>query len=361
MVKNSNLNKAKKAKNDEFYTRLPDIERELFQYKHHFEGKKIFLNCDNPEYSMFWMYFKLNFNFFGLRKLVATHYEVSSPSYKLEIFKTPENDKKRNDFDTVKTPLKQNGDFRSPEAIEILKDCDVVVTNPPFSLFREYIAQLMEHDKKFVIVGNPSAITYKEVFKYIKAGRVWLGVKSMGVDMLFSVSAEFASELQETKKEGSGYKIVDGVVLGRAQAIWFTNLAHGRRNEELFLYKSYKGNEVDYPKYDNYDAINVDKVKHIPKDYFGAMGVPITFLGKFNPKQFEVNALGIIGSISFSSNKKMEILDKYGESTGRFTFNAKGTLYRPYNPKKDKVPSFKDYATSELYSSIYARIIIKRK
>ena len=309
MAKNKNMHKAKKAKNDEFYTRLPDIERELFQYRKHFKGKKVFLNCDDPESSMFWMYFKLNFNFFGLEKLVATHYEVSSPSYKLEIFKTPANDKKRIDFDTIKTPLKQNGDFRSPEAIEILEDCDVVVTNPPFSLFREYIAQLMEYGKEFLIIGNKNAITYKDVFKYIKDGNVWLGIHNPG---------EFINV------DGNETTNLSGLTR------WFTNLEHGRRNEELFLYKSYEGNELDYPKYDDYDAIEVSKVKHIPKDYFGVVGVPITFLGKWNPKQFEV--LGMSASAGYC--KSIVGIALVSGKDARPLINKKNTYARIFIKRK---------------------------
>lgn len=258
-MKNKNLHKAKKEKNDEFYTMLTDIEKELKHYKNHFKNKIIFCNCDDPTESNFWKYFSLNFNFLGLKKLISTHYEKEIPSYKLEF----------DGIDLVKTPLKQNGDFRSPECIEILKECDIVVTNPPFSLFREYVAQLIEYKKKFIIIGSLNAITYKETFKLIKDNKIWLGNSS---------PKEFLQPDGEIKKFGNIY--------------WFTNLEHKKRNEELILYKEY--NSKDYPNYDNYDVINVDKVKYIPKDYFGVMGVPITFLDKYNPKQFEI--LGISNS-----------------------------------------------------------------
>ena len=265
-MKNKNMHKAKRNKKDEFYTQMTDIQRELFQYRHHFKGKKIFLNCDDPEYSHFWLYFTLNFDFFGLKKLTATHYEVDKPSYKLEMVKYQE---------TTRTTLEGNGDFRSPEAVAILEDSDIVITNPPFSLFREHIGQLMEYKKKFVVIGNQNAITYKEVFRHIKDKKMWLGTKS-NIVMEFRVP--------------ESYESINGVV--KVPAInWFTNLDHKRRNEELILYKKYYGNEKDYPRYDNYDAINVDKVADIPCDYEGVMGVPITFLGKHNPKQFEVLGL----------------------------------------------------------------------
>lgn len=196
--------------------------------------------------------------------------------------------------------LKGDGDFRSPESIELLKQADIVVTNPPFSLFREYVAQLIDYEKQFVIIGNKNAITYKEIFKLIKDNKLWIGNTPMGVDMLFDVPKEFAQKLISNKKEGSSYRLINGVVKGRAQAVWFTNLDHDKRHEDLILYKTY--NEAEYPKYDNYDAINVDKTSDIPIDYQGAMGVPITFLDKYNPEQFEI--LGIAGGSTRASAPK---------------------------------------------------------
>ena len=183
--------------------------------------------------------------------------------------------------------LKENGDFRNRECIELLKQADIVVTNPPFSLFREYIAQLVKHDKKFLVIGNMNAITYKEIFPLIKSGRLWLGHGPAGKDMLFDVPEDYARELVSNKKEGSAYRLVEGVIKGRlGNAGWFTNLDHKKRNEELVLFKRYSPKE--YLKYDNYDAINVNKTDHIPRDYAGEMGVPITFLDKYNPEQFEI-------------------------------------------------------------------------
>jgi hypothetical protein len=331
-----NLNSAKKAKNDEFYTQLGDIENELKHYKNHLKGKVVFCNCDDPEWSNFWQYFYLNFDFLGLKALISTHFEKDKPSYKLECRGAKDKEGK---LITEITQLSQNGDFRSPEAIEVLKESDVVVTNPPFSLFREYVAQLVEYDKKFLILGNMNSVTYKEIFPLIKNNNLWLGISPRGMD----------------------FRRPDDSIVS-VNSVWFTNLPHSKRNEELILYQTYEGSEDNYPKYDNYDAINVDKTKEIPMDYEGYMGVPITFLDKFNPSQFEIIALGIVGSIEFSKNTKMEILDKNGLTTGKFTVNAKGTLYRKYNPKTDKKAArFKDVSTGELYSSIYARIIIKRK
>ena len=286
------MSKAKNAKNDEFYTQLSDIEKELGHYKEHFKGKSVFLNCDDPTESNFWRYFSMNFEFLGLTRLVATHYERDKPSYKLEITADVNGDGKTDNMDTVKTPLKQNGDFRSPECIELLKEADIVVTNPPFSLFREYLTLLMEYNKKFLIIGNMNAITYKETFKFIKVNELWLGIMS---------PKEFMEPSGNIKKFGN--------------IKWFTNLDTRKHHEELILWKTYKDNEADYPTYDNYDAINVDKVKDIPVDYDGAMGVPITFLDKFNPEQFEL--LGCNRGINQDKN------GVYGRSSflnGRETF-----------------------------------------
>jgi hypothetical protein len=262
-MKNSNLHKAKIEKNDEFYSQLTDIEKELKHYKEHFKGKVIFCNCDDPEWSNFWKYFELNFDFLGLKKLVSTHFEKDKGSYKLEITGDINGDGKVTSKDIIRTPLKQNGDFRSDESIEILKECDIVVTNPPFSLFRDFISLLAEYDKKFIVVGSMNAITYKECFKLIKENRMWLGMNYI---------KEFVKPEGTTQKFGN--------------INWFTNLEHEKRNEELILYRNY--NETDYPKYDNYFAINVDKTKDIPCDYFGAIGVPISYLDKHNPNQFEI-------------------------------------------------------------------------
>ena len=244
------------------------------------------------------------------------------------------------------------GDFRSSECIELLKQSDIVVTNPPFSLFREYVAQLIEFDKKFVIIGHQNAITYKEIFKLIKENKIWLGIGFRGG------AGHFINVCYTDYAAAGNHK--DGMI--RVSGVnWFTNLDHKRRHEFLETIWEYAKNPEKYPKYDNYDAINVDKTAEIPLDYDGVMGVPITFLDKYNPEQFDIVALGIVGSIEFSCNKKMEILDKNGLPSGKFTYNAKGTLYRKFNPQTDKKPAFKDCETGELYSSIYARILIKNR
>ena len=341
---------AKKNKKDEFYTQLTDIEKELNHYKEHFKNKVVFCNCDDPKESNFFKYFALNFKYLQLKRLVATHYNEGEKSYKLEIVEDINKDGKINLDDAITTPLKGNGDFRSDECIKILEESDIVVTNPPFSLFREYIAQLIEYNKKFVIVGHQNAISYKEIFQLIKENKIWLGYGFKGG------AGHFINKFYEDYASASDRK--EGMI--RVSGVhWFTNLEIKKRQEDIILYKKY--NEENYPKYDNFDAINIDVTKEIPMDYEGYMGVPITFMDKYNPEQFEIIALGIVGSIDFTCNKKMEIFNKQGELTGKYTFNAKGTLYKKYNPKIDKTPSFKDCKTGELYKSIYARIIIKNK
>lgn len=296
----SNLHDAKKNKNDEFYTQLVDIENELRHYEEHFQGKIVYCNCDDPRVSNFFHYFSYRFKHLGLKKLTTTCYKNQrrdlfsqhdcEQAIMLEYDGFREGDRIPNADDIGITHLQGDGDFRSEECIELLKQADIVVTNPPFSLFREYVAQLMEHDKKFLIIGNQNAITYKEIFPLVKNNKLWLGINPAGQDMLFDVPDDYASELKGAKKEGSAYKVVDGVIKGRlGNAAWFTNLEHKKRNEELILYKHYS--PVEYPTYDNYDAINVDKTKDIPVDYDGVMGVPVTFLDKFNPSQFEILGL----------------------------------------------------------------------
>lgn len=296
---NANLTQAKKAKNDEFYTQLSDIERELSHYKEHFRGKTVLCNCDDPYVSNFFRYFAYNFEHLGLKRLITTCYK----SQDMDLFSTNTNEQAiwleylgDKNGDKIPNPdeigihhFKGDGDFRSAECIELLKQADIVVTNPPFSLFREYVAQLIEYDKKFLIIGSKNAITYKEVFPLIAANKMWVGVQPMGVDMLFDIPKGRSEELKSnTEAKGSTYRVIDGVIKARSASIWFTNLDHKKRHEELILYKTY--NPEDYPKYDNYDAINVDKTSDIPCDYDGVMGVPITFLDKYNPEQFEIVA-----------------------------------------------------------------------
>lgn len=296
MGTNAKLRKADKAKNDEFYTQLADIENELSHYKEFFKGKIVLCNCDDSYESNFFKYFAMNFNFLGLKKLIATCYD-SSPvvgeqlslfpdkrPYKIEITEvTDENGDGAIDLADVEYLLKnkhntraklKSGDFRSEECIKLLKQADVVVTNPPFSLFREYVAQLIEYNKKFLIIGNQNAITYKEIFSLIKNGKIWGGY-------MFNKTLEFEIPNNYEGMERNGKKY------GRVPAItWYTNLDTQKRHTDLILYKTYTPEE--YPKYDNYPAINVDKTADIPYDYDGLMGVPITFLDKYNPEQYEI-------------------------------------------------------------------------
>lgn len=268
--KNAKLTNARKAKNDEFYTRLSDVENELVHYKEHFKDKTVLCNCDDPTYSAFWKYFHMNFSVLGLKKLIGTHYEQEKTSSYAVTYDAKNSKKGKNDANTYKAeiiPLVGNGDFRSTECLEYLKECDIVVTNPPFSLFGEFISVMDSHKRDFLIVGNKNAVTYNSVFKLIRDDKVRLGYG--GLTILTDPSGA-------ERKDGS---------LSR----WFTTLPVKKRKEDLILYKTY--NETDYPKYDNYDAINVDKVKDIPIDYDGVMGVPITFIDKYNPDQFEIVGL----------------------------------------------------------------------
>ena len=289
MARNQPLKDAKRAKQDEFYTQLTDIEKELKHYRKHFRGQTVYCNCDDPTISNFFRYFELNFEKLGLKRLITTCYKNQQTDlFSKHDMETAVGIEYVGNHGTELTvfQLQEDGDFRSRECIALLKQADIVVTNPPFSLFREYIAQLFEYGKKFVVIGNKNAITYKEIFPLIKEGKLWIGNTPMSQDLLFDVPEQYAEELRKTKKPGSAYKMVDGNVKARSQSVWFTNLDHKKRHEDLILYKKYSPNE--YPKYDNYDAINVNKTDHIPVDYAGEMGVPITFLDKHNPEQFEI-------------------------------------------------------------------------
>ena len=339
---NKGLGAARAAKQDEFYTQYIDIQKEVEAYLEFdpdtFRNKVVYCNCDDPFESNFFKYFAANFNKLGLKKLISTSYDGSPIAGQGTLF--PEYDEgngKRQkpralaviidqvkdengdgavDITDVELFLKRNkaarialkgsadypgGDFRSTACVDFLKQANIVVTNPPFSLFREYVAQLVEHGKKFLIIGNKNAITYKEVFPLIKENQLWLGVTPMGTDMLFEVPPTVSKSMVESGKKGSSYRIVDGKIMGRSTSVWFTNLDHGRRHQELPLmtmadnlkfskHKEIRG-KAAYDRYDNYDAIEVPYTDAIPSDYDGAMGVPITFLDKYNPDQFEI--LGI--------------------------------------------------------------------
>ena len=368
---NKNLHNAKDSKNDEFYTQLKDIEKELSHYRHHFEGKVVFCNCDDPYESNFFKYFVLNFNTLKLKKLIATSY-IASPvafkelpakkgnvsfedllkPYKIEIDEVyDQNGDGAINLQDVKeilekaekggkmTKLIGDGDFRSSESKELLKQADIVVTNPPFSLFREYVAQLIEFDKKFVILGNNNAITYKEIFPLIKNGKMWLGY-SANKTMTFRLSNRY-KRWNYIDENGNKYGNVPAIT-------WYTNLDIKKRHEELILVKKY--NPLDYPKYDNYDAIEVSKVKDIPKDYDGVMGVPITFFDKFNPDQFEVVGQGQGNLFRQISDKglRASFVDSY------YKFGGKGAI-------KENHPVLGYYNNDGKPIIPYMRILIKKK
>ncbi len=307
----ADLKQAKSAKQDEFYTQLTDIEKELKYYKPHFNGKVVFCNCDDPYESNFFKYFALNFNTLGLKKLIATCYDGSPVSgeellldfgdtvddpkkiaYKVEINEVRDyngdgainlSDVKylmKNDKNVISI-LKGNGDFRSQECIELLKQADIVVTNPPFSLFREYLAQLVQYEKMFLIIGNVNAVTYKECFKLLKENKMWMGASIHSGDREFRVPDSYPLNAAGCRIDENGKKYI------RVKGVrWYTNMDYPQRHEDIILYNNY--NKEEYPTYDNYDAININATADIPCDYDGAMGVPITFLDKYNPEQFEI-------------------------------------------------------------------------
>lgn len=290
---NQTLHIAKSAKKDEFYTQLSDIESELKYYEKHFKNKVVFCNCDDPRNSNFFNYFAYNFEKLGLKKLITTCYKnqetdlFSDEENEKAVFLEYTGDKNGNKIPDAEeiglTPLKGDGDFRSKESVDLLKQADIVVTNPPFSLFREYIDQLVKYDKKFLVIGNINAITYKEIFKLIKENKAWLGI-NMGRGISgFIVPESYELYGTETRIDELGNRIISP-----NNCLWLTNLDTFKRHEDIALTKTYYGNETDYPKFDNYDAINVNKTQDIPKDYEGVMGVPITFLHKYNPEQFEL-------------------------------------------------------------------------
>ena len=288
---NKSLDVAKKQKKDEFYTQLVDIEREMRHYEHHFKGKTVLCNCDDPRISNFFHYFSHKFEDLGLKRLITTCYKnqdrdlFSENTCEQAIWLEYTGDKNGNRVPDPEEigirPLKGDGDFRSEECIELLKQADIVVTNPPFSLFREYVAQLIKYDKKFIIIGNVNAITYKETFPLFASNKCWLGASIHSGDREFGVPDDYDLYAAGTRIDEEGNKFI------RVKGVrWFTNLDYSKRHEELVLYRKY--NPDDYPKYDNYDAIEVGKTADIPEDYDGVMGVPITFMDKYCPEQFEI-------------------------------------------------------------------------
>lgn len=308
--KNTNLSNARNAKNDEFYTRFEDIEKELGYYKDFFKGKVVYCNCDRVDgenRSNFFVYFATYFEILGLKRLICTTYNKDGNG-KLFIYDGDKNGNKIIDDEDIYTEvMDSDGDFRSEECIKWLKKCDVVVTNPPFSLFREFVGQLIEHNKKFLIIGNKNAITCKDIFPLIKDSKMWLGV---------TAPKAYTTPLKEVENEKTQYK-ENGVVYQKfGNHGWFTNIEHKKRTYPLDLYKKYS--EEKYPKYDNYDAIHCEKVVEIPCDYNGVMGVPITFLDKFCPTQFEIVDARHFGLTDKQKNKTtMLVKDTDGTINGK--------------------------------------------
>ena len=325
MAKNANLHNAKTAKNDEFYTQLSDIEKEMRYYKDFFKGKVVYCNCDDARESNFFKYFSMNFEHLGLKKLITTGYKENGKGVVLVYEGDKNSNRKVDDSEIVVTELQGNGDFRSDECIEYLKQADVVVTNPPFSLFRQYVKQLMDYGKKFIVIGNFNAINDIGIFPYFKDNKMWLGVSKRSMDFILP------------NKEKS-----------RVNACWYTNVDNKRRNEKIDLFKKY--NEKEFPGYENYNAIEVSRVENIPMDYDGVMGVPITFLEKYNPNQFEI--VGKTENRDLYSLKtrvytNQECKDAYFakfKKEGLYDLNASGVLIK-----------------GGLREKTYARILIRRK
>ena len=381
------MRNAQKNKNDEFYTALADIEKEMKYYKEYFKGKVVFCNCDDPFESNFFKYFAMNFNYLGLKKLISTCYagspivteqlslfdvkglvikkEEAKKPYKIIITEVDDSNGDgavdlsdveyliKNKKNTL-TLLEEDGDFRSKECIELLKESDIVVTNPPFSLFREYVAQLVKYQKDFLIIGNVNAIAYRDFFHLIKENKVWMGASIHSGDREFRVPSSYPLKASGTRIDEHGNKYI------RVKGVrWWTNLDYKERHEKLILYKKYTPEE--FPKFDNYDAINVDKVSDIPYDYKGLMGVPITFLDKYNPEQFK-----IIASSQTGCHPDEMVLKKYSDYFG-FTQDRKSNGRtgatmgnNPILVKDDKKHVYYENKDGIRVQSTYCRIFIEK-
>ena len=346
---NKNLNKAKEAKKDEFYTQLDDINNELKHYREHFRGKTVLCNCDDPRVSNFFTYFAYNFEFLGLKKLITTCYKnqnmdlFSQNQSEQAVYLIYEGDKNGDHIPNADEigvmPLKGDGDFRSKECIELLKEADIVVTNPPFSLFREYVAQLIEYDKKFLIIGNVNAVKYKELFPLIMNNKIWLGASIHSGDRKFWVPNDYELNAAGCGIDETGRKYI------RVKGVrWFTNLDYKERHENLILYKHYTPEE--YPKFENFDAININRTEDIPCDYNGVMGVPITFMDKYNPEQFEILGVGIAG---------------LGLAAGVKPYKPEHKKYRKEIQKRGAVDGDLYMMNGDEVIVPYSRILIRRK
>lgn len=356
---NASLYRAKINKEDEFYTQLEDVERELKHYRKHFRGKVVYLNCDDPRVSAFFHFFSYNFAKFGLKKLIATCYKSQKRDHFSEldsdraIFLEYEGDKDGDRIpgeDEIEVKhLDGDGDFRSSEAIELLKQADIVVTNPPFSLFREYVAQLIEYDKKFIILANQNAVTYQEIFPLLMDGKMWLGATSG--DMSFKVPDHYAPRETRFWVDESGQKW-----RSFGNMCWFTNLDYKKRHEDLILYKTYHSD--DYPSYDNYDAIEVGRIADIPKDYEGVMGVTPGFLTKHNPEQFE-----IVGITQSWFDCRIKTYPQQTQVNSNGATSLVGKLNDGPAIEVDTPPRRKTYykVDNRLYVKAYARVLIRNK
>ncbi len=342
MPLNKNLNEAKRQKKDEFYTQLSDIENELRHYSEHFRGKTVYCNCDDPRVSNFFHYFSYNFERLGLKKLITACYRNqdrdlfsrrdSEQAIWLEYTGNTAGGRVPDVEDIGIRQFEGNGDFQNGECVDLLREAHIVVTNPPFSLFREYVAQLVEHDKKFLIIGNQNAIKYKEIFPLIKKDKIWLGPSIKSGDREFGVPEHYPLTAATSRIDENGNKFI------RVKGVrWFTNLDYPQRHEDLILYKHYSPEE--YLTYDNYDAINVDRTVEIPMDWNGAMGVPITFLDKYNPKQFE-----ILGMTDRDNNSGLKTKDYTLEDTPNANDLNRGGVIR----------------VGGKYRPIYTRLLVKR-
>ena len=350
MSKYNHIHLAKMNKKDEFYTQINDIIAQILDHldiKKQFENKIVYMNCDNPELSNFVLFFKKYFHTLKLKKIITTHLSLENEqSYKIEWEGEKENNKEIN---IKKTPLKGNGDFRSDECIEILRECDIVVTNPPFSLFREYMLLLNEHKKKFLIIGNQNAITSKDIFPLIKENKVWFSYGFKGA------ATHFINQHYEDYATAGNHK--EGMIRVSG-VVWYTNLKIEKQKEQLLLTKTYLGNEQEYPKYDNYDAIEINKIENIPKDYNGIMGVPITFLDKYNPEQFEI--IGLSSKNNCGLVKRLHPNEYYnGYTRGKVITRIESNMPILNIPNKGGTKCTRENSP-DLYQ-IYWRIFIKKK
>ena len=363
---NTNLANAKTAKKDEFYTQFEDINKELKYYREHFRGKTVLCNCDDPRISNFFTYFAYNFEFLGLKRLITTCYKnqdvdlFSQNKSEQAVYLIYDGDKNGNRIPDPEEigihHLKGDGDFRSKECIELLKQADIVVTNPPFSLFREYVAQLMEYDKKFLIIGNVNAVSTKEIFPLVMQNRMWLGQSIHSGDRKFLVPDDYELNAAGCGIDENGKKFI------RVKGIrWFTNLDFKERHEDIILYKNYT--PKDYPTFDNFDAINVGKVDEIPVDYDGVMGVPITFLDKYNPDQFEILGLTQIGCHdAVPDTKKYNDYKEMLRSTDEPTGSGGGkTNENAVLKGKGSKKTYYLGPNGELVHSEYKRLFIRKK